>query len=158
MDLKWPVIGLQQMIFICLNNVKPFSSQFVYLYFCSFHRSIKKLKKALPLNSSKRAAVLSAYVDEKGSIKSPAVAKFRSSIEKEKVETSAIQSVKEILTSVKCKRNKDAIASLNLVTCAISGPTVTDKKGAVKSLANTLGVNQKTIQRGKKFRTKVLHS
>ncbi|CAC5411410.1 unnamed protein product [Mytilus coruscus] len=44
--------------------------------------SIKKLKLALPVNSSKRAAVPSAYVDEKRTLKSPAVEKFRSSIEK----------------------------------------------------------------------------
>ncbi|XP_071122993.1 uncharacterized protein [Mytilus edulis] len=121
-------------------------------------RSIKKLKLALPVNSVKRAAVLSAYVDEKRTMKSPAVEKFRSSIEKEKIETSAIQSIKEIITSVKHKRNKDAIASLQLVASAVSGPNITNKKGAVKSLASKLGVNRKTIQKGKSFRAKVLHS
>ncbi|CAC5422370.1 unnamed protein product [Mytilus coruscus] len=121
-------------------------------------RSIKKLKQALPITPNKRAAVLSAYVDCNRILKSPGVKKFHDSFE-ESVEKMAIRNIQDAITSVKHKRNGEAKAALNILTSSVSGENISDRKRATKSLANILGVNSRTLQKGeKKNRTKVLHS
>ncbi|CAG2227048.1 unnamed protein product [Mytilus edulis] len=119
--------------------------------------SIKKLKQALPITPNKRAAVLSAYVDCNRILKSPGVKKFHDSFE-ESVEKMAIRNIQDVITSVKHKRNGEAKAALNILTSSVSGENISDRKRATKSLANILGVNSRTLQKGKKNRTKVLHS
>ena len=101
--------------------------------FCYF-RSIKKLKQALPLTPNKRAAVLSAYVECKRISKSPGVEKFHASFE-ESVEKIAIRNVQEVITSVKHKRNGEAKAALNILTSSVSGQNISERKGAINSLA-----------------------
>ncbi|CAC5397652.1 unnamed protein product [Mytilus coruscus] len=117
----------------------------------------QKLKQALPITPNKRAAVLSAYVDCNRILKSPGVKKFHDSFE-ESVEKMAIRNIQDVITSVKHKRNGEAKAALNILTSSVSGENISDRKRATKSLANILGVNSRTLQKGKKNRTKVLHS
>ncbi|CAC5381040.1 unnamed protein product [Mytilus coruscus] len=120
-------------------------------------RSIKKLKQVLPITPNKRAAVLSAYVHCNRILKSPGVKKFHDSFE-ESVEKMPIRNIQDVITSVKHKRNGEAKAALNILTSSVSGENISDRKRATKSLANILGVNSRTLQKGKKNRTKVLHS
>ncbi|CAC5416205.1 unnamed protein product [Mytilus coruscus] len=70
----------------------------------------------------------------------------------------AIRNIQDVITSVKHKRNGEAKAALNILTSSVSGENISDRKRATKSLANILGVNSRTLQKGKKSRTKVLHS
>ncbi|CAC5424929.1 unnamed protein product [Mytilus coruscus] len=116
-------------------------------------RSIKKLKQALPITPNKRAAVLSAYVDCNRILKSPGVKKFHDSFE-ESVEKMAIRNIQDVITSVKHKRNGEAKAALNILTSSVSGENISDRKRATKSLANILGVNSRTLQKGKKIEPK----
>lgn len=118
-----------------------------------FSRSIKKLKQALPITPNKRAAVLSAYVDCNRILKSPGVKKIHDSFE-ESVEKMAIRNIQDVITSVKHKRNGEAKAALNILTSSVSGENISDRKRATKSLANILGVNSRTLQKGKKIEPK----
>ena len=115
--------------------------------------SIKKLKQALPITPNKRAAVLSAYVDCNRILKSPGVKKFHDSFE-ESVEKMAIRNIQDVITSVKHKRNGEAKAALNILTSSVSGENISDRKRATKSLANILGVNSRTLQKGEKIEPK----
>ena len=70
----------------------------------------------------------------------------------------AIRNAQEVITSVKHKRNGEAKAALNILTSSVSGKNIFERKGAVNSLAKKLGVNCRTLPKGKRIRTKVLHS
>ena len=47
---------------------------------------------------------------------------------------------------------------MNILASSVSGQSISERKGAVNSLAKKLGVNCRTLQKGKRIRTKVLHS
>ncbi|CAC5420086.1 unnamed protein product [Mytilus coruscus] len=66
----------------------------------------------------------------------------------------AIRNIQDVITSVKHKRNGEAKAALNILTSSVSGENISDRKWATKSLANILGVNSRTLQKGKKIEPK----
>lgn len=113
----------------------------VFKYRTSKHRTLKRLKDALPQTPKRRSATLAAY------LKFPTTKLLINAdmiiLPEEQNEKSTQKAVmrdlkKPTINICKMKRSKDSVTSMNILVASISGEQVTKSK-CRKSLAKTLG-------------------
>ena len=121
-------------------------------------RAIDRIKKALPKSPNKRVLALKSYL----STRSPTVKKTLGTIlsstksDKEFYEN-VVDDIKTVVKSVKNKRSKDALATMQVIVASVSGENITRTK-CVKRLSDELELPVKRVIGGKQIRTKVLRS
>lgn len=128
----------------------------------SKHRSIQKLKAALPNTPKRRSATIAAYLQNS---KSPTVEVLRNleiipSPEERSdrsAEKAAIQDIKTAIDKCKSKRSNDATTSMNVLVASISGENVS-KNRCRKRVARKLGLPVRRISQGGIIRTNILKS
>jgi hypothetical protein len=117
------------------------------------HRSLQKLKRALPTSPLKRSGVIQSYI-----LQSPSCENLRCQHEKEAdLDSSFLQDVKEMIDTTKKRRTDDARAAMNILSASASGENISDT-GSKSKLARKLGLPRRRLSGGTRIRTRVLHS
>lgn len=116
-------------------------------------RAIARVRTALPKSPSKRAAAINKYLNSK----SPTINLLRKSQSEENIFENVVKDIKTVVKSIKSKRCKDALTTMNVLVASVSGENVAKSK-CIKRLSNELELPIRRISGGKRIRTQVLKS
>ena len=116
------------------------------------HRALKKMKENLPTTPRKRAALLSSYLNSKGSPTVNIMQKMNKvpspeDIKNVELAEAVMSDIKTIVSDTKLKRTNDARATLNIVSAAVNGKNVQTTKCRIQ-LSKKLGFNARRMSSG----------